>query len=188
MANAAKNKGDRFEREAVVELVRLAPDLTVVNPMRMLGAGRKDDIGDLSVFGDTAIQVRAYQASNLGGAARSAAYDSVTQADNGRLAHALGMVPIPKARVGTVRWLAAVAPHAWPFVLPSEPIEFKIISKAIPWLRDDDGPYGYEAKPRDHRIAILTGPADNVLLAPIEAWIRSYRIATTGQAGGLAAA
>ena len=175
MANAAKNKGDRFEREAVVELVRLASDLAVADPMRMLGAGRKADIGDLSVFSDVAIQVRAYQASNLGGAARSAAYDSITQADNGRLPIALGMVPIPRAINGTVKWLAAVAPHAWPTVLPAEPVEFKIISKAIPWLRDDEGPYGYEARRRETRIALLTGPADNVLLSPIEAWIAAYR-------------
>lgn len=174
MANASKNKGDRAEREAVELLKDLVPHLVLPKAKRMLGAGRMEDVGDLHVFGDVAIQVRCYKLSNIGGALRSAALDSVVQADNGDCEFGLGMVPYPGGRAGSVRWFAAVTVNAWPDVLPVEPIEFKIVSKALVWLRDDDGPYGYEARSRTTRIALLTGPAAPVLVAPIEAWLSVY--------------
>jgi len=57
VANSNKRKGDRAERE-------LATLLTVLlhKPMRRtLGAGRKDDIGDIDGIDDIVIQVKHWQ-------------------------------------------------------------------------------------------------------------------------------
>lgn len=172
MANSAKNKGDRFEREGVTALVELLPDYTVEDPMRMLGAGRKKDIGDLSVFPDVAIQVRAKK--DMGLAIRSSAEDAVQQAANGRMPFSLGMVPILGTRSHQVRWLACTAVDAWPGGV--EPVaEFAIVSKALAWVRDDAAPHGYRPWPRVERVGLLGGPGFPALVAPLEAWAAAYR-------------
>lgn len=173
MANSAKNKGDRYEREAKDYLIAMAPDLVCELPMRMLGAGRKDDIGDIRVFDDTAIQVRAL--ANMGQAVRSSAHDAVIQAGNGRMPYALGMVPVQGARKEKVRWLACVAPDQWPGGFPASVAEFSIISKALPWLGDDKGPEGYRPWSRVDRVCTLNGPGKPVLIAPMESWLEAYR-------------
>ncbi len=54
MANPNKRKGDRAERELATTLSEM-----LNKPIRrMLGAGRKDDTGDLDGIADTAIQVK----------------------------------------------------------------------------------------------------------------------------------
>lgn len=173
MANSAKNKGDRYEREAKDYLIEMAPDLVCELPMRMLGAGRKDDVGDIRVFDDVAIQVRAL--ANMGTAVRSSAHDAVLQAANGRVPFALGMVPVQGARKNKVRWLAATAPDRWPGNMGEPATEFSIISKALPWLGDDEGPAGYRPWPRTERLCALNGPGKPVLLAPMEAWLAAYQ-------------
>ncbi|MPV50139.1 hypothetical protein GCG21_08995 [Pseudactinotalea sp. HY160] len=178
MANASKNKGDRAEREAVEYLRDQVPGLLVENAMRMLGAGRSDDIGDLRVFPDVAVQVRNYKLDSIGAAVRSSAVDARTQAANGLLPHGLGLVPYPRARAGTVRWIATwLTP---PAPLECEPVEFKTITKALAWLRDDDGPHGYLTHPRTRRVAALTGPGTEVFVAPAEAWLAAYARARAG--------
>lgn len=172
MANASKAKGDRAEREAVEYLCASVPDLVVPNAMRMLGAGRSDDVGDLRVFADVAVQVRNYKLDSIGAAVRSSAVDAVAQAANGLLPHGLGLVPFPRARAGTVRWIATwITP---PAPLGCEPVEFKTIGKALAWVRDDVGPYGYLPRGRDERVAALTGPGQPVFMAPAEAWLAAY--------------
>jgi hypothetical protein len=57
MANSAKRKGDRAELE-VQALIR---DLTGYPARRALGAGRLDDMGDITGVPDTVIQVVAYR-------------------------------------------------------------------------------------------------------------------------------
>jgi hypothetical protein len=57
MTNSAKNKGDRAERE-VEALLRDLLDLP--NVRRALGAGRKDDVGDIHGIPNTVIQVAAW--------------------------------------------------------------------------------------------------------------------------------
>jgi hypothetical protein len=57
MANPQKNKGDRAELE-VQALIR---DLTGWPARRQLGAGRLDDVGDISGVPDTVIQVANYK-------------------------------------------------------------------------------------------------------------------------------
>jgi hypothetical protein len=56
VSNPQKDKGDRAERE-VQGLIR---DLTGWPARRQLGAGRKDDVGDISGVPDTCIQVASY--------------------------------------------------------------------------------------------------------------------------------
>lgn len=57
MANRNKAKGDRAEREIATLLAELLD-----RPMRRaLGAGRKDDQGDIDGINDTAIQVKHWQ-------------------------------------------------------------------------------------------------------------------------------
>lgn len=172
MANPSKSKGDQAERDAVAYLMQMCPDLMLPKAMRKLGAGRKEDTGDLHVFADVAIQVRNYKLDSLGLALRSSATDAVAQAANGDQGHALGLVPYPRARAGTVRWIASWV-HA-PGSLVVDPVEFKTVSKAVAWVRDDTGPYGYLARARIERIAYLTGAGTPVMIAPYEAWLELY--------------
>ncbi len=53
MANSSKRKGDKAE----LEVQGLLRDLLGVSARRALGAGRKDDIGDITGVDDTVIQV-----------------------------------------------------------------------------------------------------------------------------------
>lgn len=172
MANSSKDKGDRFERESVRVLVDLLPEFALEKAMRYLGAGRKEDVGDLYVLADAAVQVKAWD--NMGGAVRTAVAGSVVQAGHGDKEYALGMVPILGARAHQVRWLACVAPGRWP--VPVDPVtEFAMISKALKWIKDDTGPYGYRVWDRLERLALLGGPGEPALIAPIEAWAGAYR-------------
>lgn len=176
MANPSKSKGDRAELEAVRMLVDLAPDLVSVKKAdRYLGAGRKEDEGDLHIYADTAIQVRNYKLASLGQAVRSSAKDAVAQAGNGFRGYALGMVPYPRATRTSVRWLACVDPDWWPGGAPVPAVEFGTISKLADWVRSDEGPKGFLAYPRHLRIGLLTGEAGRVLVSPIEAWLGAYR-------------
>ena len=177
MANAAKSKGDRAEREACEFLKAIAPNLCLEGAIRMLGAGRMDDVGDLRVFDDVAIQVRNYRVEAIGLALRSSATDSTKQAVNGRVPHGLGLVPVPRARKETVRWLASV--EEWPIPLWADggliqPEPFKLVSKAVTWLRDEKGTHDRPAVTRNLRVAHLTGSGAPVYIAPIEAWLESY--------------
>jgi len=73
MTSSSKRKGDRAELE-VQTLIR---DLTGWPARRKLGAGRKDDIGDIDGVPDTVIQVAAY--TDLVRAVREKVPESVTQ-------------------------------------------------------------------------------------------------------------
>ncbi len=57
MANPNKLRGDRAERE----VERLLQDELGLPVRRALGAGRRDDMGDISGVPDTCIQVAAYK-------------------------------------------------------------------------------------------------------------------------------
>lgn len=186
MANKSKDKGDRYERAAVKYIIDAVPGLVdAKTPMRLLGAGRKDDVGDLNLFTDAAIQVKAV--ANMGQAVRSAVEGSVVQASNAKVEFALGMVPVQGARKTGVNWLACTAVDRWP--LPVEPVaEFSLISKALDWLRDDVGPYGYRVWPRAERICLLGGPGTPCLVAPFSAWLDAFALARELKDPGLAAA
>jgi len=57
MTHPAKRKGDKAE----LEVQGILRDLLGVPARRMLGAGRQDDMGDITGVPDTTIQVVAYQ-------------------------------------------------------------------------------------------------------------------------------
>src|SRR5699024_3690067 len=117
-------------------------------------------------------QVRNYKLDSIGLAVRSAATDALTQAANGGYAHAFGMIPYPRARKGSVRWLAS-----WvrPLDEAVSVAEFKRVSAALMWARAGDGPHGYLTWPRRARVAPLAGPRAPVFVAPIAAWLAGYR-------------
>jgi len=57
-----------------------------------------------------------------------------------------------------------------------EPVaEFALVSKALKWVKDDKGPYGYRVWDRLERIGLLGGQGEPALIAPIEAWAAAYR-------------
>lgn len=66
MANSQKRKGDQAERE-VQELLR---DLLGVPARRQLGAGRKDDVGDIDGVPGTCVSVVNYGRRDLATAIR----------------------------------------------------------------------------------------------------------------------
>src|SRR5699024_892557 len=111
MANSAKNKGDRGERESVIELVERMPDHVLPDAKRMFGAGRKSDVGDLFDLPDTAVQSKTFKESSLGAAIIDSADGAVRQASSGDLDHALGMVKTRGDSKGTVTWLATFDAH-----------------------------------------------------------------------------
>lgn len=176
VSNSSKDKGDRAEREAVPVLVELAGDLVDVHKAkRNLGAGRKEDESDLSLFTDVAIQVKFW--ANLGQSIREAAADVVVQAGNVGKPMGVGMVKIHNVRAGQVRWLACVTDEAhWPTEELAGPVhDFALVSKMVTWLRTDTAPYGFMAYPRERRFARLTSGAQPVLVAPLEAWVAAFR-------------
>lgn len=174
MTNRHKAKGDRGERDAVAALVEATPDLVLDSPKPMFGAGRKEDVGDLWVYPDVAVQVKNWSLNTIGQAMRAAAAGAAVQAGNGGLPLSLGLVPIPRARTGSVRWLACLNACRYPDMDPVA--EFKQVSKLLAWIRDDEGPTGYRVYDRAERIGVLAGGQDGpVVVAPLEAWIAAYR-------------
>lgn len=174
MVSRQKVKGDKAELAAVAALCELASDLVVTHPMRMLGAGRKDDVGDLRVFDDVVVQVRAYRISDLSVGLRTSALDAERQAVNAGVRLSLGLVPYPNARTPRVRWLATA--RAWP-----EDVDARLfgmaVSKAVTWARDDTGPA------RTERVAHISGRgAPDYYLAPLEAWVAAFRCVRTVKA------
>lgn len=178
MANTAKQKGDRAEREAVETLVEFCPHLLVESPMRMLGAGRRDDVGDLRVFDDVAVQVRAYAPPGLGAAIRSSASDSLEQASRAGQHLGLGMVPIPnrpRLDVQAVRWLAATDVEHWPEGRGREAFLFGSVSKLIGWLDMRPTSSRPDLLPIADRIAILeTKGCAPVMVGTLQAWIADF--------------
>lgn len=174
MGNSPKNKGDRYERAALAYLREVVPPhLQRPNAMRMLGAGRKDDIGDLAVFFDAVVQVKAV--ADMGSALRQAARGATRQSINALADFAVGMVPVQGARANQVRWLASC--FTWPGgseALPIEPVEFKMVGRMLTWMKDDKGPYGYMVHPRTERVGVMDDQGTPMLVAPFEAWLAAY--------------
>lgn len=192
MGNTAKDKGDRTEREGILALADYG-----LSAERILGAGRKDDQGDLLIKATTAdpasavaVQVKGYDKPYLASGIRQAALRAEEQRLNAiarglyNPGLAVGIIPIPNvAKVG-VKWLACTDMDKWPGGLPPE-IEkpehgglpgFANVTPLITWLRDDKGPMGYRVWPRTLRIAAFGGVLKSrVLVAPLDAWVASYR-------------
>jgi hypothetical protein len=164
MVNRSKAKGDKAELDATEWFKHGYPELVVPRPKRMLGAGRKEDVGDLWVFADVAIQVKALGANALSKALTDAARTAVDQAENGEMRYALGMVKMHNARPGTERWIASVVD--WPEEV--EPIIFKAGTDAAKWASTHPAPL--------HAIArVERGGTDPIYVAPMIAWMEAYR-------------
>ncbi|WP_159600705.1 hypothetical protein [Agromyces humi] len=168
MPNRRKEKGDKGERDAVEYLVALCPDLCRPGSMRMLGAGRAQDVGDLWVFTDAAVQVKAYGKESLSSAMYTSATSSVVQAANGRVPYGVGMVKMHNARPGTNRWVAAAV--NWPAPLDHQPVEFKAATVAAEWAK---------RLPADDRsVGIITrAGAQTIYVAPFHTWVDALRVA-----------
>jgi len=164
MANPQKSKGDRAEREALEYFICAAPDLVRDNPMRMLGAGRKDDIGDLAVFDDVVIQVKGFK--NLTAALRQGADGARAQSRNALLDLYVGMAPIPRARKTGLRWLASS--YVWPGIsgdlaLPDVP-QVGNTGRAVEIVRESLSP-----------VIVSRAGHDPMVISPIDVWLGSYR-------------
>lgn len=190
VANKWKAKGDQAEREAVVALVELAPDLVVTDPRRHLGAGRQDDVGDLRVFPEVAVQVKFWRPASLSQGLRASAVGAAVQAINARVPLSMGLVKYPNARGEQVRWIATAV--SWP--VAAEARDFgSAVTRAVSWIRDDAGPQPPKPKRgapaprrprkpapphpgRESRVAFVHGrDAEPYYLAPVEAWLAAYR-------------
>jgi len=168
MVNASKAKGDRAELEAVRAITELCPDLIVWNAQRMLGAGRKEDIGDLLVFPDAAVQVKAFKATALSAGLYSAASGATEQAQRARHPFALGLVLVPRARLaGAVRWAASV--NEWPVER-----EHAISSSSIAALDAvrAAGPV------MEFTTQVQRKNASPIIVASLQSWVLAYRMAT----------
>jgi hypothetical protein len=171
MTNRHKAKGDQGEREAVNVLRALAPDLVLADAQRKLGAGRKEDTGDLVVFDDVTIQVKNYV--DTARALREAALGAQVQSERARTTFALGLAPIFRARTSAVRWLACVTD--WPGGEPprSELAVFGLPLRAVAHVRRED--LGVR---RERRIAVVERQGTpRLYVAPVEAWITAWRLA-----------
>lgn len=176
MANPSKAKGDQAERDALAYLLDICdgdPHLRL-NPMRQLGAGRRDDIGDLAVLDDTVVQVKACNPRTLVRSVRSAAEGALAQQANALTPYAVGMTKFPGARTPTVRWIAST--YQWPAELdPDAGVrEFgTAVASALVYVRDDTSP-----APRTHRVARISGRGlPPMFVAPFEAWLDARRAA-----------
>jgi hypothetical protein len=177
MANSNKRKGDRAEREAVAAVCRLAPDLVVERPQRLLGAGRGEDTGDLWVLPGVTVQVklRADPAQSV----RLAADAAAVQSRRAGTAFAVGLVPIPRARSVTVRWVACGA--VWPGFGAGGATVFSSVTIALQHVRRDHG----AAQPRALRMAVVRRrPSPDLFLGTLEAWINAYRSALLADSEG----
>jgi hypothetical protein len=102
MANAAKARGDRAEREAA-ELLTL---LLATPIRRKLGAGRSDDVGDLDGLDGHVLQVADWQ--DAARAVREKPEGAERQRRNAQLPHAATLV---RFRGGC--WRVVLTPEQW---------------------------------------------------------------------------
>lgn len=97
MTGAAKRKGDNAERE----LAKILCDHLGVNVRRKLGAGRRDDTGDLEGLGNVCIEVKAY--ADIARAVREGLDDLEREQVNGASPFGVLFVRRPGGR-----WFAAM--------------------------------------------------------------------------------
>ena len=102
MANSAKGKGDRGELEAA----KLLSDLTGYKCQRMLGAGRKEDIGDIAGIPGHAIQIANWK--DTAAAAIQKPLGAQRQAENAMMPHAATFV-----RFKGGKWRVVLTPEQW---------------------------------------------------------------------------
>jgi hypothetical protein len=169
--NSAKNKGDAGEREAVEMFQTLAPDLVMVNARRKLGAGRRDDMGDLDVFNDVAVQVKCY--TDIVRALRESVVGAHAQAQRSGTTWSIGLAPIPRARRDGIRWI--VISYEWPSAPTVHLPSFGSSSLAIDYFLNKSNVI---AVPNRDRVALVERKDKLlVILSPVTAWLDAYRAA-----------
>lgn len=100
--NTSKRKGDRAELEAEA-VIR---DLTGYPARRKLGAGRKDDMGDIDAVPDTVIQVANWK--NITRAVREKPIECTVQQSKARATFGATFIRMP----GGV-WRVVLTPEQW---------------------------------------------------------------------------
>ena len=178
MAHPSKRKGDKAELEAVRMLCLFAPDLVMEKANRMLGAGRKDDVGDLRVFEDVAIQVKAY--ANVSNGLRQATNGAIVQGERAGSRFAIGMVPIPRAPRDNplaVRWLACC--FEWPHPEDLDALSvgrWGATEKAVEWLRLKPTASRPDVLAVDQRLALIERKGQGpMFIATVQTWLAAYR-------------
>lgn len=168
--NASKNKGDYAEREAVEFLKITASDLLMGTARRKLGAGRRDDIGDVDAFDDVTVQVKWF--NDTVRAQREALLGARIQSERAGTRWYVGMSPITGARRDRVRWLCVS--DEWPSTSRSELPQFGRASAAIAYFRSMNP--GIEVPP-EQRVALVKLANDLVIMGVATAWVDSLRAA-----------
>lgn len=209
MANPHKQKGDRAERAYVAHALEDHPGITRADAMRYLGAGRKDDVGDVRVYPGVSVQVKHW--NNVTAALIEGAQAARRQRHNGNEPYGVAMVKVPQARPPRPVWLASALLDEWPLPVPDEAPIFRRSSRMLGWLAaTSDTPAVARARatattkraraqlppePQPDpalRVALLVVGDKTYAVSPEDAWIRSYRAATgplsaTGAVAGSAA-
>lgn len=103
MTGASKSKGDRGEREVVTLLHQL---LKILEICRELGAGRKDDIGDIAKVPNTAIQV-AWRENMTG-----AIYEKVEEVERQRKNKGVRFAAV-FVKKNNRPWVVTMTPEQW---------------------------------------------------------------------------
>ena len=169
--NSSKNKGDQGERDAVEMFQTLAPDLVLPNARRKLGAGRRDDMGDLDVFNDVAVQVKCY--ADIVRALRESVVGAHAQAQRSGTRWSIGLAPIPRARRSGIRWITIA--YEWPSAPNVHLPSFGSSSLAIDYFLN---PSNVIAVPNRDRVALVERKDKPlVILSPVSAWLNAYRSA-----------
>lgn len=191
MANASKNKGDRAERAYLAHALAEYPQLVRDDAMRHLGAGRRDDVGDVRVFDGVSIQVKHW--SNVSSALIDAAVNARRQRLNARAPYGVGIVKVPHARPPKPVWLATSIVDEWPLPVPASVPIFLRSSKLLDWLRTDQDPPRIAAQrqaattktqmaklpplpapdPR-HRVALWTVRGTTLAVGTETAWVNAW--------------
>ncbi len=166
MTNTMKDRGDKTEREALAYLCDRWPHLMRSRPMRQLGAGRRDDIGDLAAIDDVVIQVKASSPKTIVRQLRLAAAGAGTQRENAGAQWGFGLVKHPRARRGSVRWV--VSTYQWPGKAAALECGASTI-KALAHARNELG------GDRKSRVAVVAGRGmPPMWIGPLEAWMDAY--------------
>ncbi|MCL6424390.1 hypothetical protein Bequi_13550 [Brachybacterium sp. JHP9] len=142
MSNPSKNKGDRAEREYLAYFAREHAEHMRDDAMRHLGAGRRDDVGDVRLMHGVATQVKHY--ANPSTAILHAVDGARRQRENARDSLGVGIVKIPRARAPRPVWLACAYLEDFPQLRAGELEEigevFRISGRMLTWLASADEP------------------------------------------------
>lgn len=191
MANPSKNKGDRGEREFVAHVQERYGCLVRPDAQRLLGAGRKDDEGDVRVLYGAATQVKNY--GSVSTALLDAADGAARQRKNARLPLGFGVVKVPYARPPKPVWLACALEDQWLVpVGPDVPV-FAMSGRLVTWLSSQKDPATVataraRATTKTQRSKLPPLPVADptmrvarwrvrgrvLVVAPLEAWIAAY--------------